>query len=290
MTIEVFADNSLDDFLSEAGPLLFQHEAANALMLGLTLSWTPSPHSQEIRLFRVVKHGRTRTAAVQTPPFNFIVTFADDDELDHLVMELASRGLDFPGVLGPSREARYFAGKWSEISGKSQVLGMSQKIYKADMAILPSVRGTLKKAVSEDVELVADWLYQFSEESLPEREKFSRSFAEEGARKAIETGTAYLFLADGIPVSAAHTGRPTKNGISIRAVYTPREKRKNGFASAVTGHLTKKMLESGYQFCCLYTDASNPTSNKIYQDVGYVEVVTSELLIFGEATDKKPGT
>jgi predicted GNAT family acetyltransferase len=29
------------------------------------------------------------------------------------------------------------------------------------------------------------------------------------------------------------------------------------------------MLDAGHPLCCLYTDATNPTSNHIYQEVGY---------------------
>lgn len=55
---------------------------------------------------------------------------------------------------------------------------------------------------------------------------------------------------------------------------------KNGFGSAVVASLTKKMIQDGFKFCTLYTDLGNPTSNKIYQDVGYYEVLKSKHFIF----------
>ena len=62
---------------------------------------------------------------------------------------------------------------------------------------------------------------------------------------------------------------PTPNGIRIGAVYTPPDLRRQGFASAVTASLSQHLLDQGRKFCFLFTDLLNPTSNKIYQQVGY---------------------
>ena len=47
------------------------------------------------------------------------------------------------------------------------------------------------------------------------------------------------------------------------------EFRGRGYASNCVAALTQKMLDQGRKFCFLYTDLSNPTSNKIYQQIGY---------------------
>jgi predicted GNAT family acetyltransferase len=51
-------------------------------------------------------------------------------------------------------------------------------------------------------------------------------------------------------------------------VYTPLEFRRRGFGSAVTAHVTRLLLERGARVM-LFTDAANPTSNGIYQEIGY---------------------
>jgi predicted GNAT family acetyltransferase len=66
--------------------------------------------------------------------------------------------------------------------------------------------------------------------------------------------------------------RKTKNTISIGPVYTPPEFRKKGYASALVARLSQKNLDAGYQKCVLLTDLKNPTSNKIYQEIGYKSV------------------
>ena len=128
--------------------------------------------------------------------------------------------------------------------------------------------------------IVGQWLVEFSEESLPASEH--KSFAErrERAVRAIESQLAYVWIAEDKPVSMAHVGRPTQNGISVSGVYTPTPLRKKGYASAAVAHLSQKMLDSGKKFCVLYTDLSNSTSNKIYQNVGYREVSDSKHFLF----------
>ena len=67
---------------------------------------------------------------------------------------------------------------------------------------------------------------------------------------------------------AAWSGR-TPNGVRVNFVYTPPEYRRSGYASACVADLTQRLLNEGRAFCCLYTDLANPTSNKIYQTIGY---------------------
>lgn len=278
MNFKILADSSAEIFLKEAGSLLYANEAEYSLMLGLCTSILSSEGL--IHLFRISKDGGTTAAAIQTPPHNLIVTQASEKELELLANHIFDSGLDLPGVVGPSVSASFFANKWSKMTGKNQKLGMAQKIYEASNVLLPKVKGYLRPALSGDKQLIARWLYEFSSESLPEKDKFGLPFANEWADKAIHAKTAFLWLNGETPVSVAHTGRPTKNGISIRAVYTPPEHRQNGFGSAVVGSLSLLMLKEGYKFCTLYTDLSNSTSNSIYQKIGYREVADSRHFIF----------
>jgi uncharacterized protein len=70
----------------------------------------------------------------------------------------------------------------------------------------------------------------------------------------------------------AASTRPTRNGITVNNVYTPPHQRKKGYASACVAALSQKQLDSGYKYCCLFTDLANPTSNQIYMDIGYQPV------------------
>jgi predicted GNAT family acetyltransferase len=65
---------------------------------------------------------------------------------------------------------------------------------------------------------------------------------------------------------------PTPKGIRIGAVYTPKALRRRGYASTLVAALSQAQLTAGRTFCFLFTDLANPTSNKIYQDIGYMPV------------------
>ncbi|MGH2521912.1 MAG: GNAT family N-acetyltransferase [Anaerolineales bacterium] len=80
------------------------------------------------------------------------------------------------------------------------------------------------------------------------------------------------FWEDPHPVSMAGYGGPTPNGIRVGPVYTPPEQRRKGYASACVAALSQLMLDRGRKYCFLFTDLANPTSNHIYQQIGYEPV------------------
>ena len=121
----------------------------------------------------------------------------------------------------------------------------------------------MRVAEARDLPLVFDWMDQFGREigepHSPPRARFEQR---------VNNGE-YHFWEDPAPVSiGAWTGR-TPNGVRINAVYTPPEHRARGYASNLVAALTQKMFDEGCKFCFLYTDAENPTSNKIYEQIGY---------------------
>ena len=66
-------------------------------------------------------------------------------------------------------------------------------------------------------------------------------------------------------------------------MYTPPEQRGHGYASAATAALSQLLLERGRRFCFLFTDLANPTSNHIYQTIGYQPVCDVDIYHFAEA-------
>jgi predicted GNAT family acetyltransferase len=85
----------------------------------------------------------------------------------------------------------------------------------------------------------------------------------------IEDRSAWFWETDGQRVSLAVAVGPTPNGIRIGRVYTPPERRGHGYASNLVAQLSAQLLAQGKKFCYLFTDIANPTSNSIYQKIGY---------------------
>ena len=78
----------------------------------------------------------------------------------------------------------------------------------------------------------------------------------------------------------AAVGGPTPNGDRISWVYTPPALRGRGYASACVAALSQRLLDSGRRFCFLYTDLANPTANKLYQRIGYRQVIDASIYHF----------
>ena len=95
------------------------------------------------------------------------------------------------------------------------------------------------------------------------------------ARGLIDEGRLFLWEDQGT-VSMAAGMSETPNGIRVGFVYTPPEARRHGYASACVSALSQHYLDHGRQFCFLYTDLANPTSNAIYQRIGYQPVCDVE--------------
>ena len=91
---------------------------------------------------------------------------------------------------------------------------------------------------------------------------------EEGVRRTIDEGNVHLWV-DAGPVSLAARGRRLPHGSSVGPVYTPPDKRGRGYASACVAALSQAILDGGADYCTLFTDLANPTSNRIYQRLGY---------------------
>ena len=158
---------------------------------------------------------------------------------------------------------------------------MRQGVYALDrVEPLPAAAGTARVAeTAEDRELALRWWIAFGAEVLHEGGPgHERAEVMVDHRLSSPTGGILLWADEGEPVSLAAWGGPTPNGIRVGPVYTPPELRGRGYATAVTAELSRRLLdgtlfEGGRRFCFLYTDLANPTSNAIYERIGYHQSV-----------------
>ncbi|MNP50491.1 FR47-like protein [compost metagenome] len=71
-----------------------------------------------------------------------------------------------------------------------------------------------------------------------------------------------------------------QTAIGVAFVYTPPYERRKGYATSIVAQLSQLALDKGFTRCVLYTDLANPTSNSIYQKIGYTPVCDSLQLRF----------
>ena len=155
-----------------------------------------------------------------------------------------------------------------ELLGRMPVTRTVERLYRlTELAVPTDVVGTARPATEWDTDLVAGWLEPYLLETFGAVPAGHDSAKQAAA--AIGYSRTWLWLAaSGEPVSMA-ARRPPAAGVSrIGPVYTPPEHRGHGYGSAVTARAAFDILDSG-AVPVLYADRGNPTSNKIYQAIGF---------------------
>jgi len=272
-------------FLDTASESLMRHEAENNLMLGIANRVRDGgSYGDEPPLFLTVEDGgEVVAAAIRTPPYNLILQCDRDrfDALDTLVDHMIEIGQDLPGVHGSVDVAAAFADRWTRRCERTASMLMSQRIYSITHVTPPSdVPGRMRWAQEGDVPTLTEWFLAFHHEAVPGDPP---SDPAKNVHRFMTSGRLAVWD-DGGTVSMAGSSRGTTNGGTVSAVYTPPDQRGHGYASACVAALSQSLLDDGARFCTLYTDLANPTSNKIYQNVGYRPVEDCSMITFEDTT------
>ena len=82
------------------------------------------------------------------------------------------------------------------------------------------------------------------------------------------------------PVSLVGLNHAVAGVVRIGPVFTPREHRRRGYAGTAVAAVSRLALSGGARTCILSTDLANPTSNKVYAEVGFSRVADWEELTF----------
>lgn len=268
--MELINDPDIRQFLERNLSFLEQEEAANNLMLGLAFALKKNDNLPYAPLLVTIQNGsKPIFCGLQTPPRNLIL-YGNQDSLipaiDLMIDHVLNRSIELPGIIGPLSIVSPFARRWGERTGKSWKVSMDQLIYRLDqIREVKMAPGMFRVAEERDARVVIPWIERFLVEALG---KAPEGEAQMIAEQKIARAELYLWEDKEI-VSMAATTRPSRHGITVNFVYTPEEHRCKGYATSCVARLSARMLEQGYQFCSLFTDLRNPTSNKIYQRIGY---------------------
>ena len=267
LSVTVRPHASARAFLDRAEEWLLRREAEHNLLLGIAhrlADGTPLP--ADVLLATVEQRGAVVGCAFRTPPWKLGLTRMPDDVLPAVADAVAARYDALPAVLGPERVARRFATVWNARTGAAVEPGMRQRIFQTEAVRPPAdpPPGGMRVAARGELGLIHDWVEAFTADAhVP--------LHADMIEQRVADGAFHLWDHDGPKAMAAWSGR-TPHGVRIGPVYTPPVWRGRGYGTALTAALTQKMLDEGRRFCFLYTDLGNPTSNAIYQRVGYEPV------------------
>jgi uncharacterized protein len=274
--MEVLRPDDAVAFLRLAGPMLERDEARNQLPLGIAGTLTLRPEAYEVVHYWVVRDGEEPVAAaVRTEPFNLVLGDPSSEAaLGPLLDAVVTDDPEVPGIVGNMPFVEPAAERLAAASGRTAERILSQGVYGLsavrDVARAP---GGARAATTEDRQQILAWVRAFAAEALPDPdEAFERVERNLESRFGGEGGGFWLWEDHGEPVSLAGFSGPTPTGIRIGPVYTPPEHRRRGYATTLVADLSSWLLGHGHRACFLYTDLANPTSNRIYVEIGYERV------------------
>ena len=281
----VLTYNKADEFLNKVEPFLLKNEALNNLPLGVSyrLANGGGAHykGEPFLGYKQSGDGEIQYALMRTPPHPWILAVGrdlSDQEVEDFWTYIDENHLSFPGLIGSRKSVERIAERWKEQTGLPYTVQMEQKVFRLDeVEDIPMAEGELQVAQPEHHELATKWLKMFDKEAGATA---SGEEPEDTIQRMIDNQSLRLWVVDGEPVSMANASRPTQNGITVGAVYTPNEHKRKGYATSIVAKLSQTLLNEGYSFCSLYTDLSNPISNKIYQRIGYKPIGDSIVIQF----------
>ncbi len=254
----------------KAGNWLAQKEVQNnsCLIVASNLISKPASERQEHYFWLVEREGEIVGTSFWTPPYKLIVSEMEKESLLALANDVRDSHPNIPGVGGPKESAKHFSHFWNLKTQKSPLLEHSMRIYQLEkVETISKSPGSHQPAQGKNLDFLTEWFRQFHAEIRASEELDLRNIAENYIREQ----RLFVWDDEGYRAMAAYAGS-TLNGVRLNMVYTPSEFRGKGYATSLVAALSQSLLDSGKKFCCLYTDLLNPTSNNIYQKIGYKPV------------------
>ena len=171
--------------------------------------------------------------------------------------------------MGVSPGVREFAAAWCDDLPRAAVEVRSQRLFRLDTLVPPRpAEGSARLATALEIDLLVAWFDAFK------REVRMPAFSD--PRRSLETqvadGRTWVWVVGDQVVSYLSRSPVLMGHARIGPVYTPPEHRGAGFASNLVAEASVDLLQRGAA-PTLFTDLANPTSNAIYQAIGYTPVV-----------------
>lgn len=269
-------------FLDRARDWLMAAEVENNLIFGVCdrLIADPGRYGGDPYLVAVERSGEIVTVALMTPPYRVVLaTSSEPGGASAIAEDLLEGEHTVPGAFGPPGQVAEFARSWCQLTSAEVRVEHGSGIYELREVRHPNYTpGCLRLAAEDEIELLTAWRQAFIADvgAMPETPEQSRRITQR-----LIAASALFIWDDGGPVSQATSERSTPRGRSVGGVYTPPELRNRGYATSCVAALSQRLLDSGSAFCCLFTDLGNPTSNAIYQRIGYRQVAEWHNVSFG---------
>lgn len=268
---------NVDAFAKIVTPFLEGNEDKFSLFLGVLKGIKAGAYKNPY-MATIEENGQLLAIFQMTPPHPLNIIFVDENQIstciDLCISELTKHAVPVESIISVKEWAVLFAQKWQEKTDGNFSLLMDQGLYRLDQVeeSLEMSPGKWRYATNSDAQLIEKWYSQFEQDtglSITAPEEIKKR-----VKNMLDGKEVFFWEDQGEVVSMMKKSRPTTNGITVSLVFTPAEKRKKGYGRTLVATVSRELLKE-FEFCVLYTDMLNPTSNKIYQEIGYQKLVDS---------------
>jgi FR47-like protein len=277
-----FMTADVGEFLAEAGEFLRAEPARNSVMLTVTADllaagaeagdggtlfgwWRPGPEPPG-------------AAFMHTPGFPVMLSGMSETAAAALARDLATAGHGVPGVNASQETAAALTAAWRDRTGDAVVVRRRMRLFRLArlLPLVPGPEGNARLAAGTDQDLLAEWFGAFGREvdDDPAHDHCA------DVDKRLGYGGITIWEAGGAPVSVACLTRAVGGMARVGPVYTPPALRGRGYAGGATVAVSQAALDAGVAEVVLYTDLANPTSNALYERLGYRAVEDRVVLAF----------
>ena len=225
--------------------------------------------------------------AMRTAPFAPFPAYLlpmREDAAAALARELHRRGEEVAAANGALPAVRAFTEETARLAGGSAEVAIHMRLFELGELVPPApVAGEARMVHRDEMDLVLEWLDLFMADAdemagRPRGANPHETPSREDLGRRIDTGAYWFWVDEGRPVNLTVGSAPAFGVSGIGPVFTPEEFRGHGYASAAVAHVSRRLLGTGARVC-LFTDQANPTSNRIYQRLGFEPVTDTANMV-----------
>lgn len=287
MELRFFDDPA--EFFDVVGDVLAEQPVLSTVMAGVAErirrqreAGVPWPEGVPCWFAAVLDGDEVVGTAMRTAPFGEYPAYLMPmpDEAVHLLSKtLLARDEPVLAANGALPSVQVFCEDMAAATGKQAKIGQHTRLFELGDLVEPRpTAGRLRPGRLDEQPLIGSWYAAFMVDADEQAgrepgESPHESPTDEELARRIGTGRVFVWAdEDDTPVNVTAATMPAYGVSRIGPVYTPKEQRGRGYASAAVYAVSKLLRDSGER-PCLFTDQANPTSNKIYEAIGYRPLV-----------------
>ncbi len=265
--LQVALIDDLHDMREAAFDFLARDEANNTIALNaLGMAWRAheageAQRGDPLRMVIAREHGDVVALGVRS--LGSLLLAGNEDAHARAIAQAMRDDPSIHGIVGREAMAHACAAAWG------RAFGVHVRLILQVLAGTPDgggAAGAMRLARTDEYAQLVQWQRDFEIEArlLRNTGQPSETVAQRMAR-----AQAYVWCDGDAIVSHAGAVAIAPTGARIGPVYTPPAQRGRGYAQALVAAVSRHLIDRGAQRVFLFTDAQNPTSNAVYQRVGF---------------------